>query len=673
MSELRLEELVLPAARLGPPSPLVPFVVETANLVTRNMVDPSVPDAEARYIGYGYVDGCLPYLVQDDYDRQRRPRAFRAAVLENDLLKATFLPELGGRLWSLVHKPDGRELLFVNPVFQPANLGIRDAWFSGGVEWNFCWIGHTPLTCSALFAARAELDDGTAVLRLWEWERVRQMPYQMDAYLPDGSPVLLVRVRLVNADDRTVPIYWWSNIAVTERPDVRVLAPVDSTLSFDYAGKLSAVPYPYRRDRDVSYPTNCPRSGDFFFRIPKGQYPWVASVDGQGRGFFHSSTSLLMGRKVWVFGMGRGGRRWQDFLNTPGHAYIEIQGGLTRIQSQCAPMPPHCEWEWLEAYGPVQADAPTVHGADWPTAWQAVDRQVEATIPFQRLEQELARTRAMAERPPLEVLHRGSGWGALERLRRQRAGEPPAAPTSLTFDDDGLSDEQQPWLELLESGTFPETAPQEPPASYMIQDPWRQMLEESVQAGRSDHWLAWLHLGIMYLAQKRYDDARRAWEASLSRRPSAWAHRHLAALAALQENHQEAARLYPLAVELAPEYVRLVVECGRALIAAGRPREWLQLVETLPLPVREVGRIRLLEARAALAVDDLARAGALLERPDLVITDIREGEGGPAHLWYAYQEKRLAAAEGVAVDEKLRERVRREFPPPPHLEFRLGA
>ena len=37
------------------------------------------------------------------------------------------MPELGGRLYSLVHKPLGRELLARNPVFQPANLALRNA------------------------------------------------------------------------------------------------------------------------------------------------------------------------------------------------------------------------------------------------------------------------------------------------------------------------------------------------------------------------------------------------------------------------------------------------------------------------------------------------------------------------------------------------------------------
>src|SRR5205823_5360698 len=150
------------------------------------------------------------YRLQDQYDRNRKPRAFKAAVLENEHLRATFVLELGGRLWSLIHKPgpqagSPRELLFANPVFQPANFGVRDAWFSGGVEWNISIIGHTPLTCSPLFAARVIAEDGTPVLRLYEWERIRRVAYQVDCWLPDNSRFLMVRVRIINPNDHTVP------------------------------------------------------------------------------------------------------------------------------------------------------------------------------------------------------------------------------------------------------------------------------------------------------------------------------------------------------------------------------------------------------------------------------------------------------------------------------------
>jgi predicted Zn-dependent protease len=174
----------------------------------------------------------------------------------------------------------------------------------------------------------------------------------------------------------------------------------------------------------------------------------------------------------------------------------------------------------------------------------------------------------------------------------------------------------------------------------------------------------------MAVAEKRYDDAKRAWRESLARRPSAWAYRHLAALAMLQEDCAEAAELYPHAVRLAPGYARLVAECGKALIDSGQSARWLALLEDLPPATRAIGRIRMLEARAALDVGDLDRVPALLAE-GLLIHDLREGETEPTRLWFAYQQQRLAAEEGVPIDDRLEQRVRRDYPPPRHLDFRM--
>jgi hypothetical protein len=80
-----------------------------------------------------------------------------------------------------------------------------------------------------------------------------------------------------------------------------------------------------------------------------------------GRGLIHASTERLIGRKVFNWGTSTGGRRWQEFLALPGHAYIEIQGGLRRTQSEYIPMPAGAKWSWIEAYGPIEADAQRVH------------------------------------------------------------------------------------------------------------------------------------------------------------------------------------------------------------------------------------------------------------------------------------------------------------------------
>ena len=106
-------------------------------------------------------------------------------MLDNGVLRATVLPTLGGRVWSLHDDARGRELLFRNPVLQFANFGLTNAWFAGGIEWNLGSTGHTTLSCRPMHAAVVAGPDGD-VLRLWEWERTRDLVLQVDLSLPRG-------------------------------------------------------------------------------------------------------------------------------------------------------------------------------------------------------------------------------------------------------------------------------------------------------------------------------------------------------------------------------------------------------------------------------------------------------------------------------------------------------
>ncbi len=670
MSELRIVEWSMPAADLGPDNPLPPFT-SGRDLHARIEVGPDIPAEMVRNMAYGHVPSILPYTLQDGYTRDRKRRDLRAAVLENEYLRATFMLELGGRLWSLVHKTSGRELLDANPVFQPANLALRNAWFSGGVEWNIGTTGHWPLTCSPLFAACVEQPDGTPVLRMYEWERIRQVPFQIDAYLPDGSPVLFVRIRIVNPHDEQIPMYWWSNIAVPETTDTRVVIPADHTYRFGYMRSgLKRIPVPSFEGIDFTYPTNLGHSADFFFDIPDGHRPWIAALDREGRGLVQTSTQRLRGRKLFLWGMGAGGRKWQEFLSQPGQAYIEIQAGLARTQMEHLPMPPHSEWSWLEAYGLIEADPGAVHGPDWSTARQSVEDALQQLVPRAVLDAEHKKGTAWADLPPVDLLQRGSGWGALERLRREASGEPPFCSVGLVFDSASLTEAQAPWLGLLRDGATPALDPDAEPRSYMVQTEWRELLEAAVQDERGAHWLAWLHLGVMRYDAGDRDGAQRAWETSSRQARTPWALRNLAALAREQGRLDEAAELYIAACRLRPSLLPLAVECGRALIEADRPRDWLALLAELPGPIRDVGRIRLLEAQAALSVDDFETVErTFADRP--VVADMREGEVSLSQLWFDLHERRLSAAENVPIDDALRARVRQEFPVPEEFDFRM--
>lgn len=637
MSTVRIDTYTMPAANLGPENPL-PMLHPRLSATAGRAVDESVPHADRTHFGYGLDAGWLPHRGQDDYDRNRANRDFLALILENEILQATILPEIGGRLWSLVHKPTGRELLHVNPVFQPANLGVRGAWVAGGVEWNACVYGHSPYNCSSVFAALVEDEHDRNVLRLYEWDRTRCVPYQLDFSLPNGSQFLFVRVRLVNPHSRTIPMYWWSNIAVPESPDVRIVVPAERAYTYEYWSQVHAVSVPYHQNLDITYTTNIPYSSDYFFRIPEIARPWIAALDRDGRGLIQTSTARQVGRKLFAWGTQPGGRRWQEFLSTPGHAYLEIQAGLSRTQLECSPMPAAAQWEWTEAYGLMEADPCKVHGSDWRAAISDVGARLHRSLSPEMLEVELQRSAAVANRPPVQLLHHGSGWGALERHRREYFGEAPFCSAGLIFDDESMGADQAPWLSLLHNGTLPETETSAEPGAWMVQSEWHDLLEASVEERGGNHWLAHLHLGLMRYNAGNSTAAENAWERSLRRRPSGWAFRNLAVLRNIKHEYDEGVSFYHKAYQLLPMLRPLLIEYCEALLAANRPEEVLALIESLPEKIGGHSRVSLLEARAGLALDFPDRCRSIL-RDDYELVDIREGETSLTDMWVALQSR----------------------------------
>lgn len=668
MSELSVQSWRMPATDLGPENPLSPF--SSRNKPQFENIS-GIPGEILENMAYGHVPSTLPYTLQDGYTRQLHPTEFRVAVLENEILRATFLLEFGGRLWSLLHKPSGCELLEVNPVFQLVNLAIRNAWFSGGVEWNIATTGHSPLTCSPMFVCRLERADGTPVLRLYEWERFRQVPFQIDAYLPDGSPLLFLRIRITNSNECDVPMYWWSNIAVPQSPHTRVIAPARVAYCLGcQKGGFVRIPVPHFNGIDFTYPRNVSHAADYFFHIPAGQRPWITALDGEGKGLVQVSTSRMMGRKLWVWGTGTGGTNWQKFLSPPGEGYIEIQAGLTPTQLEHLRMPPGADWSWLEAYGLLQADAAIVHGPDWERAIQNVEKELQRLSPYAELMREYELGAEYAHSPPIEMFQRGSGWGALERRRREACGEAPLYTPGLIFADDSLEDGQAPWISLLEEGSFPVSDQQTPPRGFVVGEKWRSLLESALQSGRGDNWLVLLHLGVMEHWAGDLHGARSAWERSLEVVSTPWAARNLAVLAWEQGRLDEAAGLLTRALHMAPHLLPLALESGRCLLEAGHTQEWLELLKELPQSIRSTGRIRLLQAQAALAENKLATVARFFE-DKVIIYDLREGESSLTDLWFAYHARRVSIEENMPLTGSLRASIREKYPLPEEFDFSM--
>src|SRR5215213_2496611 len=357
--------LRLDGAGLGPESPLPPFTG------LQKLPDPSSPDLPPdmrERMAYGRLANPLPYALQNGYRRDLRPQGIGSVQLTNVRLEAVVLPGLGGRLWSLRELASGGDLVFANHRLRFANFALTDAWFAGGIEWNLGSTGHATTTCRPVFAGSVPSDRGAA-LRIWEWERTRDLVFSVDLLMPADRPLLLAFVRVRNPDPEPKPLYWWTNIAVSEDPGVRVLAPAGRAWRTGYDGTIADVDVPFPDDpsTDISYPLTSGRAADYFFQVPVDERPWIAAVQADGRGLVQTSTEPLRGRKLFLWGTAAGGRHWQEWLCGPDSRYLEIQAGLATTQLEHLRLAGNAEISWVETYAPVEADPEAVHGS-WPDA-----------------------------------------------------------------------------------------------------------------------------------------------------------------------------------------------------------------------------------------------------------------------------------------------------------------
>ena len=64
-------------------------------------------------------------------------------------------------------------------------------------------------------------------MRMYEFERIRKMVYQMDFWIPEDSKYLHCRMRLYNTNECMTPVYWWSNTAAPSPKGARLVTNAD--------------------------------------------------------------------------------------------------------------------------------------------------------------------------------------------------------------------------------------------------------------------------------------------------------------------------------------------------------------------------------------------------------------------------------------------------------------
>ena len=658
MTTLRFLKLAIPSANFGKDGTYPLYFQPLIRPKKKNLLD----ETDGVLLGYGGTSSGLPFTMQSEYDRGRAPTDYDTYVLENDLLKAVFLPSLGGRLWSLYDKKNEQYLVAPNTVIRPCNLALRNAWFSGGVEWNCGIPSHHPFTCDRVYAATYTANDGTPALRIYNFDRGRAVTYQMDFFLPDDSDTLFVRSRIVNGTEKTVPIYWWSNIAAELREGSRVITPTDETYVTELTMPMHKISLPPKEGPDTTYPLNINQIIDYFYKIPEEKRKFEAYVHKDGVGFIHSSTRNLKGRKMFVWGTSRGGDNWQKLLTDEegfDHPYIELQAGLAPTQYESVPFAPKSAIEWVEAYSPIVIEPEKVHG-EYRDAMVNVEAWLDDYLPEQRLNDILKNNKCESLKS-VPYSYKGHPWGTLDNELRATLGD---KPISEHLDFGELEEEQKLWHDLLVNGFLAEPDQRDVIGSFMVQDEWFDKLRCAASGADKFNWFAHYNLGNCYFVRENYEKAREELERSLNLRQTSYAYHGLGCTClALGEKALGAAYLAK-AVMLDRDSLPLAKDSIRLANHFKQYEKVIAMYNSLNEEGRSNSLILGYYAAALAYTGNPEKACEILERDGFRITEIREGDD-TVTLAYISAKKEILKKSGIIATD-------REISVPENIDFRVS-
>lgn len=291
-----------------------------------------------------------PYVMQDHLSRAKIDRTYRALFLENEYLRVTCLPELGGRLYSVFDKSTGQDMFHTSSVIKPGMIAMRGAWISGGVEWNAGPHGHTVTAVSPVSATLGRGEDGSAYLEIANVEQIFRTRWTVRVTLRPGRAYLDEQIRLENPTDGMHPYYFWNCTAFPNRPGTRFIYPMSLGTDHNFREFFT---WPIHEGRDLTWLKNYETYASVFAVDCAYDFFGAYDVDAD-RGIVQvANHNVLRGKKAWTWGQWDFGQVAQRNLTDTDGPYIEVQSGPLPTQSDYGLLVPHAQVNWQEYWYPV--------------------------------------------------------------------------------------------------------------------------------------------------------------------------------------------------------------------------------------------------------------------------------------------------------------------------------
>src|SRR5713226_7476019 len=293
-----------------------------------------------------------PYTLRHNLVDRRAPRKWRTLNLENEYLKCTVLPDLGGHLYTCTDKINGASMFYTNPSIKFARIAYRGMWAALGVEFNFP-VSHNWMTVSPVDFATSREPDGGASVWVGNIDRPYGMEWHVQLTLHPGQACLQQKTTLYNRSDTRHRFYWWTNAGVQVWDDSRILYPMEFTAAHGFAD-IDTWPV-NSAGVDQSIVGNHKYGPVSRFSYGSRE-PYMAVYHPRtDSGIVHYSSSLdLPAKKIWSWGSDEDGLDWRTALSDNNSAYVEIQAGLFRDQETYGFLDPEETRSFTEYWIPIR-------------------------------------------------------------------------------------------------------------------------------------------------------------------------------------------------------------------------------------------------------------------------------------------------------------------------------
>ena len=311
------------------------------------------PDPNPRFyngrVHQGAQGQVYPYPMLDILTDNRVDKTYNLVYLENEYVRISVSPELGGRLFSALDKTNNYDFIYRQHVIKPALIGMLGAWISGGIEWNV-FHHHRNTILMPVDYTLEHNPDGSKTVWVGETERRHRMKWIVALTLHPGKSYIEATIKMFNRTPLVNSILYFANPAVHIDKTYQVIFP-PRTEYVTYHAKRAFTEWPnsYTRYRgreyngaDISWFKNLPQATSFFAWNYEDDY--FAGYDhGKDAGTaYFANHHIAPGKKLWTWGHGATGERWDKKLSDEDGPYIEIMAGA---YSDNQP-----DYSWIQPY-----------------------------------------------------------------------------------------------------------------------------------------------------------------------------------------------------------------------------------------------------------------------------------------------------------------------------------